>query len=166
MESKMYLVNRELTEKYPIGDEMHNWAFQIGVWGFVIGDWILGNRLELVGIDWNRLVEDGIGWNMWNWAYLIIFQHFPSYSFLFQPMSAYFNLFQSIPAYSNLLQPIPAYSSLFQPNQAHSSLLQPVKSNFSCSSLFPNPQSPIPNPPSLIWNAQLCILSHIGHFVF
>ena len=40
--------NRELTHKCPIEDKMHNWAFQIGDWG-------LGNRLELVGIDCNRL---------------------------------------------------------------------------------------------------------------
>ena len=38
--------NRELTEKIPIGDKLHNWAFQIGDWGLGIRDWGLGYRLE------------------------------------------------------------------------------------------------------------------------
>ena len=33
---------RELTQKCPIGDTMHNWAFQIGDWGLEIGDWGMG----------------------------------------------------------------------------------------------------------------------------
>ena len=33
--------------KCPIGDKMHNWAFQIGDWGLEIGDWRIGwNWLE------------------------------------------------------------------------------------------------------------------------
>ena len=89
----MYLVNRELTEKCPIGDEIHNWTFQSGVGEFVIGDCILGNRLELVGIDWNRLVADGIGWNRLEYVKLGIFHHIPAFSFLVQPISAYVSIF-------------------------------------------------------------------------
>jgi hypothetical protein len=33
-------------KKCPIGDEMHNWAFQIGDWRLGIGDWGFGYRLE------------------------------------------------------------------------------------------------------------------------
>ena len=50
--------------------------------------------------------------------------------------------------------PIPSYSSLFQPFQSiaiNSNQFQPI------------PQSPISNPQSPIWNAQLFILSPIGH---
>ena len=39
-------VSRELTTKCPIGDEMHNWAFQIGDWGLMIGERGLENMLE------------------------------------------------------------------------------------------------------------------------
>ena len=50
--------------------------------------------------------------------------------------------------------PIPSYSSLFQPFQSvaiYSNQFQSI------------PQAPISNPQSPIWNAQLCILSPIGH---
>ena len=40
----MVCTNRELTQKFPIGDKMHNWAFQIGDFGMENGDW---------GIGWN-----------------------------------------------------------------------------------------------------------------
>ena len=42
----VYEANRELTTKYPIGDEMHNLAFQIGDWGLMIGESGIKNRLE------------------------------------------------------------------------------------------------------------------------
>ena len=51
-------------------------------------------------------------------------------------------------------RPIPAYSILFQPFQSiaiYSNQFQHI------------PQFPISSPQSLIWNAQLCILSPIGH---
>jgi len=67
---------RELTQKCPIGDKMHNWAFQIEDWG-------LGNRLELVGIDCNRLEKAGIDYNMQEWAGIGLYQPFPAISRLF-----------------------------------------------------------------------------------
>ena len=48
---------RELTHKCPIGDKMHDWAFQIKDWVLEIGDWGIGwNWLECIAIDWK-------GWN-------------------------------------------------------------------------------------------------------
>ena len=68
----IYYCNRELT--CPIGDKMHNWAFQIGDWGLGIGlgigikagiglNWL---RRKKTGIYWNRLEQAGISWNRLN----------------------------------------------------------------------------------------------------
>ena len=38
----------ELTQKYPIGDKMHSWAFRIEDWGLEIGDWGIGWKGEVL----------------------------------------------------------------------------------------------------------------------
>ena len=115
-------------------------------WKLGIGDWGLGNRLELVGI------------------YTSLFLPSPAYSRRFKPIPAHFSLFQSIPVF----QFVPTYFSLFQLSpacsspaySAYSSLFQPIP---SYSSLNPNPQSPIPSlqfeMPNCAFYPQLDILS-------
>ena len=46
----MPVENKQTT--YPVGDKMHNWAFEIADWGLEIQDWGLGNKTEM---GWNRL---------------------------------------------------------------------------------------------------------------
>ena len=164
------LLIRELTHKCPIGDNMHNWAFQIGDWGLEIEDWRLGIG-EQAGIGWNRLEQAGkagIDWYRMEYAGIGLYQPFPANSRLFSLIPAYSNLFQpiplhsSIPVCSNLVQHIPAYSSLFQPIPSQSSLFQPIQS-FSKDIPIPNLHCPIPNlqfeMPNCAFYPQLEILS-------
>ena len=141
---------------------MHNRACRIGDWGLGIG--ILAgigwNMLEQAKIGQNRLKQAGTGWNKVGQAKTWLEQ--TGILEWTGKAGISWNGLEQVGIGGNwqenagigLLPHIPSYSSLFQPFQSitiYSNQFQPI------------PKSPISNPKSPIWNAQLCILSPIGH---
>ena len=111
-----------------------------------IGNWGLG--IEYWNLGWNRVVQAGLGWNILEQARI-------GRNRLEYAGKDWNRLEQTGIAENRLEQAglgwnrpgfyhIPVYSSLFQPIPEY---------------------SPIPNPQSSIWNAQLSILSPIGNDV-